>query len=391
MAAVVDSSAVIRPGDSVILVTSDDHRFFVKAERNETVRLGKKHVNVGAIIGSSYGDIFEIGVRKLVYLPGALYLKRSEVSSAALAEDAATTHDNRNLTDAGSSHQKLQPQDIAEMRTSGASGEQIIEALVKNSSTWESKTQFSQQKWLARKEQKYAPRLRVVRCDATEVCESYFQKHRDKVGSLRPDTLAQILAFSNVSAGATAVVFDTCMGVVVSAVAERLGGRGRILAPFAGTHPAADALRNVNFDDATESSVVFFHTSEMGKLESTRGEPLPVEDTAESREARVQEMLNTVPPFLAKKLAAFKSDSKGEAEKKAFLEKREGRIRRQCQKRDPAAIRHWLREQSDSLVIAAPGFDVTEILLKLWPTLAPAAPFVIFSEYVEPLVQVCVW
>lgn len=40
--------------------------------------------------------------------------------------------------------------------------------------------------WLARKEQKYAPRVRVCRCDAESICESYFQKHRDKVGLRTP-------------------------------------------------------------------------------------------------------------------------------------------------------------------------------------------------------------
>ena len=42
--------------------------------------------------------------------------------------------------------------------------------------------------------------------------------------NLRSDSLAQILAFANVYAGVQVTVFDTCMGLVVSSVLERLGG-----------------------------------------------------------------------------------------------------------------------------------------------------------------------
>ena len=148
-------------------------------------------------------------------------------------------------------------------------------------------------------------------------------------------------------------------------------------------------MRNFNFSDAIEDSVVFFHTSEMGKLEATRGEPVPLDESPDEIESKIQEMLTSIPPFLEAKLAGFKKDAKGQKEKGLFEDKREARIRRQFRKPPPASIRHWLRDNiSESLIIATPGFDATEILLKLWPTLAPSAPFVIFSEYSEPLVQV---
>ena len=177
-------------------------------------------------------------------MPEEEHLKRTEAEMASTSEDAAACSDNRNLTD-NRLHQKLSSDEIKELRADGASGQEIIKALVDNSETWKSKTVFSQQKWLARKEQKYAPRVRLVRCDALEVCESYFQKHREKVSSLRPDSLAQILAFANIYAAPhfRALVFDTVSGVVVTACAERLGGHGRVLAAYGGTHPSMDGER----------------------------------------------------------------------------------------------------------------------------------------------------
>lgn len=45
-------------------------------------------------------------------------------------------------------------------------------------------------------------------------------------------------------------------------------------------------------------------------------------------------------------------------------------------------IRNWIRDKSDSLVIVS-HFHPTAVLINLMPTLAPAAPFVVFSEYLE--------
>ena len=346
------------------------------------VKYGKYHVSVGVIVGKRYGSVFEIGAKKkqLVHLPGETHLTRSESESAALPENAAESADNRRLVDS-TDNQKLSAEAIAELRSSGASGQEIIAALVANSESWESKTAFSQQKWLARKEQKYAPRVRVVRCDAESVCESYFFKHRDRVNNLRFDSLAQILAFGNVYAGVQATVFDTCSGVVLAAVAERLGGHGRILAPYAGTHPSMDACKQMNFSPDVERAIISFHTSEFGKLEATAGEEWP-DESPEAVSARTQAVIDDIGPQLAKKLDSFKTPK----ERDAFVEKRNARLCRQGAKPQPATIRHWLRGKSDSLIIST-HFHPTAVLLQLWPTLAPAAPFVVFCEYVEPLVQ----
>lgn len=43
--------------------------------------------------------------------------------------------------------------------------------------------------------------------------------------NIRVDTLAQILTYSNVHAGCNMAVVDTCNGLVVSSILERLGGK----------------------------------------------------------------------------------------------------------------------------------------------------------------------
>ena len=147
------------------------------------------------------------------------------------------------------------------------------------------------------------------RCDVASVCETYFLKNTEKVNNLRPDSLAQVLAYANVYAGCQALVFDTCMGVVVAACADRMDGeshqhasaaharrtrgdhppayplgRGRILAAFAGQQHHFDAMKRFNFSEKQEAVVVPFHTTEIGKLaEAEAEEPDESPDAIEAR------------------------------------------------------------------------------------------------------------
>lgn len=45
---------------------------------------------------------------------------------------------------------------------------------------------------------------------------------------LRHDTLAQMLTLANIHAGSKVLVFETCSGLVLGAVMERMGGMSAI-------------------------------------------------------------------------------------------------------------------------------------------------------------------
>lgn len=154
--------------------------------------------------------------------------------------------DNRHYADTNSA-QTLKQTDIGELREKGATGKEIIQKLVENSSTWETKTEFSKQKYLKKKQQKYMPRVRFLRCTAESLCRTYRLKNPAKICNLREDSLGQVLVYSNIFAGGQVLVVDTCMGLVTGAIAERQGGSGRIICPYEGQQPAADILRRFNF------------------------------------------------------------------------------------------------------------------------------------------------
>jgi tRNA (adenine-N(1)-)-methyltransferase non-catalytic subunit len=89
-------------------------------------------------------------------------------------------NDNRSYTDTNSA-QKLSVDELVELRDKGASGKEIIQKLVENSKTWDSKTEFSKQKYLKKKQQKYMPRVRFLKCTPANLCMTYRSKSPAKI------------------------------------------------------------------------------------------------------------------------------------------------------------------------------------------------------------------
>ncbi len=62
--------------------------------------------------------------------------------------------DNRNIND-DQSKQGLTSDHIENLKENGATGQDIIDKLIENSATFNMKTQFSKEKWLKKKQQRY--------------------------------------------------------------------------------------------------------------------------------------------------------------------------------------------------------------------------------------------
>jgi len=68
----------------------------------------------------------------------------------------------------------MQEAQINEMREKGTGGREIIDSLIQNSSTYNLKTQFSKEKWLKKKMQKYMVTFEVKKAGFMEICDLYF-------------------------------------------------------------------------------------------------------------------------------------------------------------------------------------------------------------------------
>ena len=69
-------------------------------------------------------------------------------------EEEEDLNDNRDMVD-NNKAQKLQASEIEKMKQEGVEGQQIIEKLIENSESFNKRTEFSKEKYLAKKRQKY--------------------------------------------------------------------------------------------------------------------------------------------------------------------------------------------------------------------------------------------
>mmetsp|Transcript_2207 Transcript_2207/g.3699 ORF Transcript_2207/g.3699 Transcript_2207/m.3699 type:complete len:295 (+) Transcript_2207:198-1082(+) len=215
---------------------------------------------------------------------------------------------------------------------------------------------------------RYIPRMRVVKCSAADICDFMFEKNNAKVCNLRADSLAQLLWYADAAAGQRVLCFDQVLGVVVAALAERLGGLGTVLAPYVGQQSHFIALQHLNMPPEWQDVVVPFPLTDLGDLDRpAREHEQPGFMTEEGKKA-----------FDAR-LATYAPE-----ERERALQRRRERMARGLRRPDRSAVRRWIKEGCDSLVVAA-NVDVAAVVGRLWRHLHPSCPFVVFCEFLEPL------
>jgi len=366
---------MIREGDTVIVRMHDDessHMLHVRGEQ----KLFKKRLQVDSLIGAPYGSIFQMDGMTLTRVPED---RRGleEIDPAAADEDTADSGkpkvlkgDNSNYNDTNTS-QKMSNTEIERLKESGVSGDQIIQSLIANSDTWNAKTEFAQEKWLKKKQQKYIKRMRIMETTPLALCEVYHAKSRDKICGLRHDSLAQIISHSGVHAGCRVLVVESCVGLVVGSIATRMQGAGAVLALYTGQQPHFELVDALNLSDDAASVIQPFSSTELtaavGEIESNGFAAA-----------------SAAPPPHVPEVREGDGDANKEKEKSLRVIKAHNKTGRKVE--DIARVRHQLRMGANSLVIAC-RYNILPILKKALLMLMPSSPFVLYCEFMEPLVE----
>ncbi len=242
--------------NSMVIVRSLDDKSSYILKVSGDQKLGKSRVNLRDLIDKPYGSVFELINRSLKLLDNSSISLEYERSNPDEEKDDNNSNNllrgnNSSYVDTNTA-QKLKDSDIQRLRENGFTGGEIIKTLIENSETFASKTEFAQDKWIKRKEKKYRKTYRVLKCNPFNMCEASFDKNREKICNMRPDSLAQVLSQSGVRSGSRVLVVESMVGLVVGSVAYRMGGSGRILAVYGGQQPHFDMVNSFNLNrDAT--------------------------------------------------------------------------------------------------------------------------------------------
>ncbi|RWS30652.1 tRNA (adenine(58)-N(1))-methyltransferase non-catalytic subunit TRM6-like protein [Leptotrombidium deliense] len=341
------------------------------------VKIGNRTVNVRPLIGSPFGSIFAIDKNTLK--PTDLtdeQLKELFATKGIEGGDSDEMKDNRFIVDDGKS-QKLSKDDIETLKEEGLSGKEIIETLVENSSSFKSRTQFSQEKYLKKKHLKYSNFVRVYEPNPALLMEMYYAQNPFKTNYLRIDTLSQMLAHCNVQSGSKYMVVDTGMGIVTAAVVERLVGNGDLVS--AGLFPGV-CVQVI----AEQGPVTTWRQS----VDALNLSPQALESCLCSLQ------INKVRSILhdnEKQIMEDKNDESDtkegvcESKRQKLDEKSERKAKRM---REEEIARNIMREKSmDGLLIVTRQHDPKNLMNLLIQFLAPSRPLAIFCCFMEPLVQ----
>ncbi|XP_041353698.1 tRNA (adenine(58)-N(1))-methyltransferase non-catalytic subunit TRM6-like isoform X2 [Gigantopelta aegis] len=246
-------------------VEKKSYRFF------KQLFLDKFKFMLDGIIGHPFGTTFELKDGQLVKADPPVTAETGKE-----VEESCSGKDNRELK-ADDSNQKLTQQDIESMKQKGVTGQEIIQQLVEHSDTFKAKTEFSQAKYLKKKRKKHVFIVTVLKPTARLLIEMLYSKAPDKICNLRVDSLSQILWYGNVHSGINVAVVDSCRGLVVGSILQRMGGCGKIVQLY----PGNDLNRYVvdYFDFPKEYKDILF-SFPLNKLMDLKSNSKPLTDSS---------------------------------------------------------------------------------------------------------------
>ncbi len=362
-----------------------------------TAQLAGCTVSLAPLLGCPFGARFDVG-------EGALR-RAAPPPPPPRAELAADARSNRALLDDGGA-QALDGAAIAALKARGASGAAVVAALVASSATFDAKTAFSQDKYLAKKKRKHCASVAALRPTGVRVAFALFAKNPDRIAYLRPDALAAALAAADAGAHGRMLVLDGAGGLAAGAALERMwspesaqNGSAQpgavVIAHVAKAPPSLDCVRFFNFG---EEALALLWRAPLEALEAAHAAHAPGAAPAAAA-VDVDAVAAVVPDVgVAEEEAPAGADgAEGAAAPGDAAVPPDAAARRRplpacssgrVQPAGGAQLAGWAASGGfTSLLAVAPLFEPHALLLRLLPLLAGGAPFALFANCLQPLAE----
>lgn len=399
---------VIKVGDYIIIQKQNYRKLHKFNKPNSSITLGRDSVNLNGIEGMPYFSYFKLNAS--TNRRNREYTVEYTEETITLKDEIgikASGNDNRNIQDDGRS-QKLSSADIEVLKSDANKASDIVETLITNSNTFHNKTEFSQEKYLKKKEKKYFEYIQILKPNLRMVAEIMYKLEPVKIQHLRLDTLSQVVTMSNIQCEGVHLLYDSgSNGLLAAALLNAIGAKteGKLLHMHPGNMSQKQALLALNFDEEQLKRCVsvnvysalrqFYQgtdTHSSGKDKNQTENPLKRKNEgdielrskiakAEDLKASSQdvEMIDGL-----KTVDAENSETKGintaeATEATSLLEPKKPKWHF-----DNITAAELLKNKVDSLVIASKE-DPQNIFKELVNFVKPGRPFLIYYPVVEPL------
>jgi len=406
---------VIKEGDPMILQKFNYMRSHVlNSKRN--VQLGRDVVSMAGLVGEKYGTTFEMKANPANKKQFLLVKADQVIDFEELFLTGEGGQDNRDLEDTENS-QKLSRQEVESMRDAGVSGKEIMEKLIENSETYQSKTKFSQAKFLKKKARKYHHYIMIRKPSLRLLIDILYKMDPLKIMNLRIDSLSQILNLINVHSGGRYMVYETgAQGIVVSGLLERLGDEGELVHVYQ-NQPQSHCLHSMGLNKSPLLKYLSIEYMKSQERENSINPEVKEGSVERSCAGKLNGNTNEANTDTSKKPKIETSGGVSEtnitdepAAKKPKLEtsggvsetNNESVDKQSSAAQQPEAeakpVKYGLKEKSIEAFesVKAESLDGLVIVCKHHPGnlirylakyIKPSRPFVVYSQYKEPLME----
>ena len=207
-----------------------------------------------------------------------------------------------------------------------------------------------------------------------------------------------MLAWANVKNGSNVLLAETCQGLVLGSVLERLGDKGEVVQAYPGNFPVRIILNQFNFAEEKKSKQICgFSLESLDEIKRSQGEN--VVETADSTEG--EEKMNDAIVKLEVNVVGMsdkeetdksdfetsditKEDSSSDNQENVPCNKYYTKEKRQGEEK--RALVYLKQRNLDALIIAT-KYHPLSLMLELLEYIKPSSPIIVYCQYKEPLME----
>lgn len=402
----------IQLGDYIVIQRQKYTKLQKFGSLDTTATLGKETLELKSLLDQPYGSTFKMCVKETK--PGKRGAQRQHTLELCSETELRSTRevlgisssgaDNRDIRDDGEA-QTLKPEDIAQLREECNDSSKIIEKLVENSKTFHNRTEYSQEKYLLKKEKKYFEFVQIRQPTIRLMLDIFYRQDSEKVMGIRVDTLSQIISYSGVCGFGSYLLYESgTNGLLPAAMLNSIGAgtEGTLVHMHPGNVPQKQALSALKLPLEQQQRCVsvnlysvlreFYQGGDAKATDIPVVEPSENEPQETQLETPTEEQPEAIEPTTKKpKLDESNSGREGIGHNSKLIKTSTNTIsvvigakgppRWHLENKRATALMH---AEFDSLVVAAKEHP-SNILQALLPLVKPSRPVVVFSTCKELL------
>ncbi|ALC38414.1 CG9596 [Drosophila busckii] len=379
---------MIQLGDYIVIQRQKYTKLQKFGSLDATATLGKEHIELKSLLDQPYDSTFKMCVKETKSgKRGAQRQHSLELCSENELRSirdvlgiSSSGADNRDIRDNGEA-QALKSEDIEQLREACNESSKIIEKLVENSKTFHTRTEYSQDKYLLKKEKKYFEFVQIRQPTIRLMVDIFHRQDAEKIMGIRVDTLSQIISYSGVSGFGSYLLYESgTNGLLPAAMLNSMGANteATLVHMHPGNVPQKQALLALKLPLEQQQRCISVNLYSVLREYYQGDKAEPVTETAE----QPVEQEEPVEP-----LSEEGSDPIEPSSKKVKLDestnshKKSAQLRWQLENKRASEL---MQQKFDSLVMAAKEHP-SNILQALLPLVKPSRPIVIFSTCKELL------